>query len=199
MTTNNAVNVGLSGATGSGSFVGATSPTLVTPTLGVATATTIAFSPTTGGIIGTTAADSASAGNVGEYISSVIASGSAVSMSNFTAKTITSISLTAGDWDVWGEVYISAANTTTIAQVQGAINTTTNTIPTLPGDGVASQNLVTPTSANWVPQTSGVPSVSISPCRINISTTTTIFLVGIATFGTSTLSLYGKIAARRRR
>jgi hypothetical protein len=41
MTTNNAVNVGLSGSTGSGNFVGATSPTLVTPTIGVATATSV--------------------------------------------------------------------------------------------------------------------------------------------------------------
>lgn len=34
MATNNAVNVGLSGQTGTGNFVGSTSPTLVTPTLG---------------------------------------------------------------------------------------------------------------------------------------------------------------------
>lgn len=43
MTTINAVNNILSGVTGSGTFVGATSPTLVTPTLGVATATSINF------------------------------------------------------------------------------------------------------------------------------------------------------------
>ena len=34
MTTNNIVNVGLSGSTGTGNFVGATSPTLITPALG---------------------------------------------------------------------------------------------------------------------------------------------------------------------
>ena len=34
MATNNQLNVGLSGSTGSGTFVGATSPTLVTPVLG---------------------------------------------------------------------------------------------------------------------------------------------------------------------
>jgi hypothetical protein len=43
MTTINAVGNGLSGATGTGTFVGSTSPTLVTPTLGVATATSINF------------------------------------------------------------------------------------------------------------------------------------------------------------
>lgn len=47
MATNNQVNVGLSGQTGTGSFVGSTSPTLVTPTLGVASATSINFGGTT--------------------------------------------------------------------------------------------------------------------------------------------------------
>ena len=37
MTTNNAVNVGLSGSTGTGNFVGSTSATLVTPLLGTPT------------------------------------------------------------------------------------------------------------------------------------------------------------------
>src|SRR5258708_2937593 len=41
MATNNVVNVGLAGQTGTGTFVGATSPTLVTPILGVAAATSI--------------------------------------------------------------------------------------------------------------------------------------------------------------
>jgi hypothetical protein len=41
MATNNAVNVGLSGTTGSGSFVGSTSPTLTTPNIGSATATSL--------------------------------------------------------------------------------------------------------------------------------------------------------------
>lgn len=47
MTTINAVGNGLSGSTGSGTFVGATSPTLVTPALGAATATSINFGGST--------------------------------------------------------------------------------------------------------------------------------------------------------
>lgn len=43
MTTNNTVNTSLSGQTGTGTFVGSTSPVLVTPTLGAATATSINF------------------------------------------------------------------------------------------------------------------------------------------------------------
>ncbi len=47
MTTNNPVNTGLSGTTGSGNFVGANTPTLITPVLGAATATSINFGGST--------------------------------------------------------------------------------------------------------------------------------------------------------
>jgi hypothetical protein len=47
MATVNQLGVGLVGSTGSGSFVGTTSPTFVTPTLGVATATSINFGGST--------------------------------------------------------------------------------------------------------------------------------------------------------
>jgi hypothetical protein len=46
MTTNNSVNTSLAGQTGTGNFVGATSPTLVTPTIGAATATSVNFGGT---------------------------------------------------------------------------------------------------------------------------------------------------------
>ena len=41
MATNNMLNVGLLGSTGTGSFVGSNTPSLVTPNIGVATATSI--------------------------------------------------------------------------------------------------------------------------------------------------------------
>ena len=47
MTTINSVGNGLSGVTGSGNFVGANTPTLITPVLGVATATSINFGGST--------------------------------------------------------------------------------------------------------------------------------------------------------
>lgn len=43
MATNNSVDVPLSGSTGTGNFVGANTPTLITPVLGAATATSVNF------------------------------------------------------------------------------------------------------------------------------------------------------------
>jgi hypothetical protein len=46
------------------------------------------------------ATGNASAGNVGEYVSTTVLVGSAVSMTTATPVTIATISLTSGDWDV---------------------------------------------------------------------------------------------------
>ena len=55
----------------------------------------------------------ASAGYVGEFVSSVIAQGSAVTQTANAAVNVTSISLTAGDWDVWGNATLVTQGTTT--------------------------------------------------------------------------------------
>src|SRR2546421_430181 len=50
---------------------------------------------------GTTTNDNAVSGNLGEYISSTVARGAAVTgAANGTYKDLTSIVLTAGDWDI---------------------------------------------------------------------------------------------------
>lgn len=185
MATNNAVNTSLSGQTGTVNFVGSTSPTLITPTLGAATATSVTFSPTTGGIIGTTTNDNAGAGKVGEFISSTIASGSATSLVTATAKNVTTISLTAGDWDVFGNVTFLAAGTTTSAQAW--ISTTS---ATLPDSSLAS---LWGSSANGTSQGLVCPYV-----RISIAGTTTVYLSCQSAF-TSTTTACGGIFARRAR
>lgn len=186
MATNNAVNTSLSGQTGTGTFVGATSPTLVTPTLGAATATSVAFSPTTGGIIGTTAADNAGAGNVGEVISSTILVGSAVSLVSGVAKNMTSISLTAGDWDVYGNITFGIGNLITNCAAWISLSSATG-----PDDALL----------NLASFTSGLVNgfSCIAPFfRANVSTTTTVYISGVSTFTGST-SMCGQIYARRRR
>lgn len=46
------------------------------------------------------------AGNIGEYMESVVLSGAAVALVTATGKTITSLTLTPGDWDIDGTVAI---------------------------------------------------------------------------------------------
>ena len=68
----------------------------------------------TGGvpIHGTGTNDSAAAGYVGEVIESNVPIGSAISISAGVAANITSITLTAGDWDIWGGVTLLPAGST---------------------------------------------------------------------------------------
>lgn len=178
--------------TGSGALVFATSPTLVTPTLGVATATSLAFSPTTGGIVGTATNDNASAGRVGEFVSSVILVGSAVSVTTGTSKTVTSISLTAGDWDIWGSIWMNPAGGTITTQFAGSISQTNDTLATTPAIGSAYTQLFGFTIGAGASCILAVPGT-----RITISGTTTVYLVGLAAFSVSTMGLYGNIMARR--
>jgi hypothetical protein len=70
--------------------------------------------PAVGQIPGTATNDDAAAGKLGEIISSNIVVGSAVSLTTNTPANITSLSLTAGDWDVWGLMNSSEGSGTTL-------------------------------------------------------------------------------------
>lgn len=184
MATNDAVNSPLSGTTGTGNFVGSTSPTLVTPNIGVATATTLAFSPTTNGIIGTTTNDSAATGKVGEFVTSNVAAASAVTVTTGQANDMTTISLHAGDWDVWGNILVRG---TTVTNCSFWISTTSATIPDL--------SLV-----NNLAPVSGATAIGMSApnIRLSLSTTTTVY-ISCAPSGTGTLTACGTLSARVRR
>jgi hypothetical protein len=160
------------------------------------TVPSITFSSTTG-IVGTTTNDDAAAGSVGEVISSFVAVGSAVSLSSGTSKDITSISLTAGDWNVWGAVGTNPAGTTTTSIVNCGINTTSNTLATFPGS-IGSAGAGRSYSSAALPA-GGIAIADIPPTVLKLSGTTTVYLVANVTFAVSTCSGYGFIAARRMR
>ncbi len=168
-----------------------TSPTLVTPNIGVATATSVAFSPTTGGITGTTTNDNASAGTVGEIITSTVNSGSAVSLSTGTGANVTSISLTTGDWDVDGNIYLNSGASTVLTSFIGGISTSSTNVGA-PPVGSAAQFMINTTFTTGSVQ--GMPTGTV---RASLSGTTTYYLVVKCVFSTSTISAYGGIRARR--
>jgi len=156
-------------------------------------AESIEFDPSTGGIIGTTTNNNAGAGYVGEIVSSVIAAGAPISLTSTTAANVTSISLTAGDWDVWGEVRITGT-ATSLAGARGAVNTTS---ATLPATGVASRESAE--VAAGAPASVGGRVLSISNARISIASTTTVYLIAQAGFSGGTAVAQGTIVARRAR
>lgn len=140
-------------------------------------------------LAGVTTNSNAAAGNIGEYISSSIAVGSAVSLTTAVGANVTSISLTAGDWDVWGVVMFTENVATVVTQTFGSINTTSATYGGQPNGGG---------SATWAGSVTGAPtSLGGLKMRQSLATTTTLYLNAQAAFTTNTMAAYGFIGARR--
>jgi hypothetical protein len=163
-------------------------------TFAVTSNATVGGTLTTTGVsvsAGVTDGSSAAAGTLGEFVGSKVAVGSAVSLTSATPANVTSISLTAGDWDVRGLVDFAGASATVVASslwVFG-INTTSATIPV---DGTEAQLGVPALSTTSFMVGSGCVYV-----RLNITTTTTVYLVAEATFTAGAVAAYGSMTARR--
>lgn len=141
-----------------------------------------------GGVVGTTTNDSAAAGMVGEFSSSTVLTGSAVSLTSGVTANVTSLSLTAGDWDVSGVVAFKPAASTSFLISTSGIATTSGLFGAL---GSFTQQ---PTPAT-VPAGDFYSNAPMT--RISIAATTTVYLLGYANFSVSTCSAYGFLQARR--
>jgi hypothetical protein len=187
MATNNSVNSPLSGTTGSGNFVGATSP-IVTGL----TSDQITWSDTTKGIVGTTTNNDAAAGYVGQAPASYVSSLSPVTLTASTQTNITSLLLDAGDYDIYFQLGFVPANTAVLTLAYAGISTTSATLPsTAVANGFAS----------WIGAFTGDGSSKLvlnGYARYSLASTTTIYLVGFAASSGNTDG-YGGIIARRAR
>lgn len=159
--------------TGTGSAVFNTSPSLTTPV-----------------ITGISSGVEPSAGILGQFVSSSVAAGSAVSITTGVAANVTSISLTAGIWLVSGSVGYAPAGITVITAALGAIGTTSATLPTAPAAGAEFSLTLT------FPAGQG-PLFPVGMTRLNLASTTTVYLVAVSNFTTSTNAAYGFIGATR--
>lgn len=127
------------------------------------------------------------AGYVGEQITSSLPVGSATSLTTATGKTVTSISLTPGIWDVSCIGVLSG--TLTGLQFEVTISAVDNTTATNYGvDSVSSPTMPTVTTDT---------SLCIPKLRITLSATTTYYLVVRANFSAGTATSYGSITATR--
>lgn len=153
-------------------------------------ASTIAASSTitpsqTAGIVGTTTNNNANAGSVGEYLT---VSATAVSLSSGVSANVCSLSVTAGDWDITGNMITTPAGSTTTTTAAAGLNTTTAALPAVPFYGQIG------TAGAGIPSSPPIPTQ-----RFTFSATTTVFLVANVQFAVSTMTGSCYIGARRRR
>lgn len=148
----------------------------------------------TGGVAvqGSNTNDSASAGFVGEYISSTIAAGSALALTTGTPLNVTSISLTAGDWTVAAHAYVKMGTSTSYTNVNYSGSTTSATQDFTPGRWI---NFSTPAA---VIGNTHITFGAVS-FRLSLASTTTVYLVAQSTFTVSTADAWGAISGRRLR
>ena len=143
-----------------------------------------------GQLPGTTTNDNAAAGKVGEYISSLITSGAPVALTTGTTANLTSLSLTAGDWDVSLGVVFEPAGGTVSSYGLASVSTTSATLP-----GFDSGN-------QYIDDVGGITgsvqfSITVPPTRFSLSGTTTVYAPIQATFSVSTMQAVGILSARR--
>jgi hypothetical protein len=162
------------------------------------------------GIKGVTDGSSAASGFVGEWVYSNIPSASAVTLTTTgTVYQITSISLTAGDWNVSASVNIHLSSTT-MTTGRGGISTANNalTVPSTSTTNVASNSydtfasLISTSNASSQSTTLGLGGdllLSTKTSRVNLSGTVTLYLVATAAFTGTAPTAYGTIEARRMR
>ncbi|SOD41310.1 hypothetical protein [Nitrosovibrio sp. Nv4] len=136
---------------------------------------------------GTTTNDNAAAGQVGEYLSSVVLT-PGVSLTSAVDKNVTSLTLTPGDWDLSGVIVFLTSALTSITTLVASSSTTTNTTDVNHSDSHA-------TSA-FVPGLINL-GVSVPVRRVSIAAPTTYYLVASAAFSADTLTAFGRIQARR--
>jgi hypothetical protein len=143
---------------------------------------------TVGQIPGTATNDAAASGKVGQLVSASVLQTSAITLTTNSGVMVTSISLDAGDWDVWGNVaFIAAAGVGvlagfgTVSSVNGSVGSTNTRggLSPFTGDG------------------SNTPTVNAPMQPFSLAATTTIYLNTLSTFSGGTNKAFGFITARR--
>ena len=138
---------------------------------------------------GVTDGSNAAAGQIGEVISALQTTG--VALATGVASNLVAITLTPGDWDVSGEVWITVGTGCTV--VSGAIGTVSGTPPGAPNVGAARNQMTTSGSF------AGTPVLPLKTSRFSVSVSTAVYLMAVATFTGGTTNATGAILARRAR
>lgn len=147
--------------------------------------TTGALSRSGGGGIpvqGSNTNSSPAAGDIGETITSAVAIVSGVGLTNSVAKDITSIALTAGNWNISGVGYFqNASGATGVTSIETDISPTSNTVPSTQG----AWNQLIPASSTL----SAISGTAVGPYRVSLSASATYYLVALAVFSSAANSV----------
>lgn len=120
--------------------------------------------------------------------------GAAVALLSNATVNVTSLPLTAGDWDVSGEVWFAFAGSPSLVSIIGAgITAASATMPTTPSPNTARNQV---NNSNLSAQMQVLP---LATTRISLAAPTTIYLVATDNFTGGSSSVYGQINARRAR
>lgn len=139
----------------------------------------------------------ASAGAIGEAKSSEIAVGSAVSLTTGAISNITSLSLEAGAWLVWGAIKFTGNAATTVSSLIGSISSVNNSV---------TSSLIAQGSTHRVAYNSftlfnaiaaGSQIMPIAAGIVRPSATTSYYLNARADFATNSCSAWGDMYALR--
>jgi len=152
---------------------------IVAPDLGIFT-----LEPSFKGLVGVTDASNAPAGDVGQFPSVLMDSGVAIATS---PTVVTQLDIPAGDWDVYGNAFVSFSLATGIS-FSASLSLSNSAFP----DGGA-------TRLNMGGTAIGSVGGALYPLRLSVSATTTVFLIAAANAASGTASGRGAISARRRR
>lgn len=135
---------------------------------------------------GTTAGIPAPAGAVGQILTNFVPSGSAISLTSGIAANVTSLSIPAGNWLIWGNVAIMGS-ATNLSSANMWSSTTSASVP----DSSLFSGLLTGAS-----MFSGC-ALSIPQEIYNFSSTTIVYLSCISTFASGTATAAGSLQAMR--
>lgn len=150
------------------------------------------------GLFGDASGTIACTGCVGQVVTSTVPVASVVSLTTATPANMTSLSIPAGDWDLWALVDHNLAASTSVTILSCSLSLTSATMNTQPGgSGIGTDPLtVFRTAANVM---GGVVVTEVGPVQVQFTTATTVYVVCNDTFTVSTDGAFGTLYARRRR
>lgn len=149
--------------------------------------------PNVAKVLGVSTNSNAAAGDAGEYIEQVIVSGSAISLTTGVTVNVTTISLTAGDWDVVVLGDFKGGATTVVLDAFVGLSLVSATFG---AEGTYNRFTTTGPGATIFANSFNLALMTV-PYRLSLSATTTVYFIAYGGFTTSTMSAFGTIRARR--